>query len=133
MKGVKILDSSAVLAYFEGEEGGKHVTSLLKEGSEKEKNLLISVVNWGEVLYVVETRYGKGRRDEIEHIMSQMHLEVIDVGKDLAREAAQIKASRKLPYADCFAAALTRTRKGVLVTTDKDFKVVDAEINIEWL
>lgn len=133
MKGVKVLDSWALLAYFEGEQAGSKVTEILKKAAHKEKSLLISVINWGEVLYIIETRYSKEKREEIEHLMNQMHLEVIDADKDLTRLAAHFKATRKLPYADCFAAALAQTRKASLVTGDKDFKHLDGELEVDWL
>ena len=43
------------------------------------------------------------------------------------------KAVFKLPFADCFTADLAKLRKGKLVTTDADFKVVEKEIKIVWL
>ncbi len=133
MKGGKVLDSWALLAYFEGEKAGAHIIEVLKEAAQKEKTLLISVVNWGEVLYVIEQRYGKEKRDEIEHLMNQMHLQVIDADKELTREAARLKANHKLPYADCFAAALANLRKATLLTGDKDFEKLEKDLKIEWL
>lgn len=133
MKGVKVLDSWALLAYFEGEEGGSKVTEILKEAADKEKTLLISVINWGEVLYVIENRYGKEKRDEIDRLMNQMHLEIVDADKELTRQAAHLKATKKLPYADCFAAALAKIRKASLITGDRDFKHLDDALKIDWL
>ena len=133
MKSVKVLDSWALLAYFEGESSGTKVRELLKESAEKEKNLLISVINWGEVLYVIEARYGKTKRDEIENLMNQMHLEIVMVDKELAREAAHFKAMGKISYADCFAAALAKTRKAALITGDKEFKSLEPALEIIWL
>lgn len=124
MKGAKVLDSWALLAYFEGQEGGNKVTEILKETAEKEKDLLISVINWGEILYIIESRYGKEKKGEIEHLMSQMHLKVIDVDQDLTRQAAHFKATKKMSYADCFAAALAKMHKADLITGDKEFKEV---------
>lgn len=133
MKGARVLDSWALLAYFEGEASGSKVTEILKEAADKEKILFISVINWGEVLYVTETRYGKEKRDEIEHLINQMHLEIVDVDKELTRQAAHFKATEKLPYGDCFAAALALNRKAELVTGDKDFRSVENKVRIRWL
>lgn len=133
MRSVKVLDSWALLAYFEGQESGSKVTEILKDAADKRKMLLISVINWGEVLYVIEARYGKEKRDEIEHLMNQMHLEIVDAGKELTRQAAHWKASKKVPYADCFAAALAKAHKASLVTGDKDFKPLGDELKIDWL
>ena len=121
------------MAYFEGEEAGLKVKEILKEASGKEKELFISVINWGEVLYVIEGRYGIERRDEIERLMGQMHLEIVPADSDQARTAAHLKAAHRLPYADCFAAALAIKKKASLVTGDKDFKPIEAELKIDWL
>jgi len=133
LKGAKVLDSWALLAYFEGQEGGNKVTEILKETAEKEKDLLISVINWGEILYIIESRYGKDKKNEIEHLMSQMHLKVIDVDQDLTRQAAHFKATKKMSYADCFAAALAKMHKAELITGDKEFKEVENEVKIIWI
>lgn len=133
MKGVRVLDSWALLAYFEGQEAGANVKEILKEAAFREKYLSISVINWGEVLYVTEMRHGREKRDEVERLMNQMHLEIVDAGADLTREAARLKAAHKLPYADCFAASLAKVRKAILVTGDKDFKQFASEIAIDWL
>ena len=133
MKGVKVLDSWALLAYFEGEEAGAKVAEIFKEAAEAKKKLLISVINWGEVLYIIESRYGEAKRNEVERLMNQMHLEVVDLDKELTREAARLKANAKLSYADSFAAALARLRKAILVTGDKDFKRLEGDLKINWL
>lgn len=133
MKGTKILDSSALLAYFEGEAGGLKVREFLKEAAEKGEDLLISVINWGEILYIVEGRLGIERKNEVEQLMHQMHLEIVDLDQTLTREAAHLKASIKLPYVDCFVAALSFQRKGILVTGDKDFKPLEGRLSILWI
>jgi predicted nucleic acid-binding protein len=53
---------------------------------------------------------------------------------ELIRQAAIFKATRKMSYPDCFAAALAKTRNAELVTGDSEFKVVEAELKkIRWL
>ena len=52
----------------------------------------------------------------------------------LIRQAAMFKATKKMSYADCFAAALTKTQNAELVTGDREFKVVEKELKkIRWL
>ena len=133
MKGVKVLDSWDLLAYFEGQEAGAEVVGLLKEAAGTEKKLLISVINWGEVLYVIESRYGKAKCEEVDHLMNQMHLEVVDADRELTREAAHFKAAAKISYADSFAAALAKGRKAVLITGDREFKSLESQLKIDWL
>jgi predicted nucleic acid-binding protein len=133
LENVKVLDSSALIAYFEGEPSGKAVSEILKEFSKKSKALFLSVVNWGEVLYIIERRHGLDQCNEIEHLMEQMCVEVVSLDKDLTRQAARIRVSEKLPYGDCFAAALAINKHAELVTKDTDFKAVQSRIRIQWI
>ena len=57
------------------------------------------------------------------------------VGDDLtlARQAALFKATHKMAYADCFAAALAKERKAELVTGNPQFKALEKEIKVQWL
>jgi predicted nucleic acid-binding protein len=50
------------------------------------------------------------------------------------RQAALFKATKKMSYADCFAAALAKIENAELVTGDSEFKVVESELKkIRWL
>jgi predicted nucleic acid-binding protein len=66
-----------------------------------------------------------------------MQIELVPVDArdlELVRQAAVFKATRKLSYADCFAAALAKTRNAELVTGDREFKVVESDLKkIRWL
>lgn len=129
----KILDSWALLAYFEGSLPGKTIMELLKETAEGKYALSITSVNWGEVLYVTWRRYGEEKKNLIESMMEQMPLEIVPADKTLTRQAAYFKAVEKLPYSDSFCAALAYLKKAELVTGDKDFKAVEGKIKIQWL
>jgi predicted nucleic acid-binding protein len=44
------------------------------------------------------------------------------------------KATKKMSYADCFAAALAKINNAELVTGDREFKIVESELKkICWL
>ncbi len=129
----KVLDASALLTYFEDQPGAQKVTETLKRAAEEDQRLLMSVINWGEVLYVMERRHGKDKRDAAERLMDQMGLEIIDTDKELTRQAAHLKAENKLPYGDSFTAALAFIQKAELVTADRDFKSVEDKVSILWV
>lgn len=90
-------------------------------------------VNFGEVYYIVLRECGQDKAHEIEKIIKTLPIEIIDVGTQLAKEAAHFKANHKMSYADCFAAALARIHKGEIITGNKEFKTVENEIKIAWL
>lgn len=130
---VKVLDASALLAYLWKEPGYEKVKELLTKAVENQRDLLMATVNWGEVCYVLTRENGREEAERVLMLVETFPIEFVEVDLVLARQAAILKATYKLPFADCFAAALTKLRKGELVTTDKDFKAVEKEIKIIWV
>lgn len=94
------------------------------------RDLLLSVVNWGEVYYLILSEAG---REQAARIISTLPIQVIPEDLELTKAAAEFKANKKMSYADCFSAALAKTRKAELVTGDGDFKAVEGEVKIFWI
>ncbi len=128
-----MLDSSALMTFFEDRPGAEKVEDLLGKAAETKHPLLMSVVNWGEVYYSVwRARDEKAAMATLREI-AQLPIQVIDVDMELAKLAASLKAEHNLPYADCFAAALAQTRKATLVTSDKDFERAGTALKTLWV
>ena len=128
-----VLDASAVMAYFEKEPGYEKVQALLTAAAVGHRRLFLSTVNWGEAYYVTHRTYGLEQANRIAHVIGTFPIELVDVDLELARHAALLKVSHKLPYVDCFAAALAQRHHATLVTSDKDFKAIEDEVKITWL
>ncbi len=47
----KVLDSWALIAFFEDEPAAEAVEKILEQATAEKHKLLMSVVNWGEVYY----------------------------------------------------------------------------------
>jgi predicted nucleic acid-binding protein len=133
LAGPKVLDSWALLCYLEEEPGYEKIIQLFDKAAELSEPLLMSVINWGEVYYQVARRYGEPRAQEIERLIQSFPVAVIDADRELTREAARLKASKRLAYADCFAAALAKLRKAELYTGDPEFKGIEKEVKVVWL
>ncbi len=129
----RILDAYSLLVFLEKEPGFEKVQSIFVTAVEKDNYLLMTSVNFGEVYYIVLRECGEEKADEIEKVIETLPVEIIDVDVQLARESARFKAIKKISYADCFAAALTKLHKGELVTGDKEFKTLESEIKILWI
>jgi predicted nucleic acid-binding protein len=97
------------------------------------RSLFLSVVNWGEVYYITMREAGHERADEVVHLISTLPIQIVPADLDLTRQAAEFKSKHKMCYADCFAAALAKSRKAELVTGDRDFRQVEGEVKILWL
>lgn len=130
---LRVLDSYSLIAYIEGEAGADTMIEVFRVARDLRKALLVSVVNWGEVYYITLREAGKERAEEVAHLISTLPIQIVPADLELAKRAAELKASRKMSYADCFAAALAKQRKAELVTGDKEFKQVEGEIKLLWL
>ncbi|MBM4031507.1 MAG: type II toxin-antitoxin system VapC family toxin [Planctomycetes bacterium] len=128
-----VLDAHAVLVYLQGEPARETVRDLLALATQEGTMLLLTSVNAGEVFYRTVKRHGAGKLAEVEAHMALLPIELVPVDLALAREAALLKATKKMSYADCFAAALAKMRGGRVVTGDPEFREVEAEIPILWL
>ena len=130
---IKVLDASALMAYLEKEPGYEKVKDLFVKAAESGRHLLMSTVNWGEVFYLLVRDHGTDQAESLQKIIETFPIEFVSADLAIAKQAALYKAAKKLPYADCFAAALAKVHKGELVTGDKEFKAVESEIKISWV
>ncbi len=129
----RVLDAHGLLVFLEKEPGYEKVEQSFVAAVEKDKYLLMSTVNFGEVYYIVLRECGHEKANEIEKIIRRLPIEIVDADIHLAREAARFKASHKISYADCFAAALAKLHKGEVITGDKEFKLLENEVKIAWI
>lgn len=125
-----VLDSSAIITFFENRSGADRVAELLREASSARTRLLMSVINWGEAYYSVWNTSGPGVARWVIGNIAGLPIAVIPVGQDQALLAAELKAEQKLPYADCFAASLALECDATLVTADSDFARLKKKLSL---
>jgi predicted nucleic acid-binding protein len=128
-----VLDASAVISFFEDRSGGEVVEKLVAESVAGKAELLMSVVNWGEVYYSTWRARGQDAARQMAAEISQFPIQVVNADFELTKYAAELRAKYNLPYADCFAAALSKIWKAELITSDRDFAMVNSEIEILFL
>jgi len=128
-----VLDSWAIMAYLEDEPGGDIVSDAIADAHEEDIPLLMSVLNVGEVWYVIARETATADAETAVAQLRQLGIEFIAADWHLAKEAARYKAKHKMSYADCFAAALTKQKDAVLLTGDPQFHQIEREIRITWL
>jgi predicted nucleic acid-binding protein len=130
-----VLDSYALLAYFEAESGSGQVGRLLEAAKEGACRLYMCVINLGEVAYIVERERGLPKTQETLARVNELPIEVVDADLTLTLAAAHIKTNCPIAYADCFAAALSHLKNATLVTGDPEFGKIKADrrVQIEWM
>lgn len=128
-----VLDSWAVLAYLADEDSGQKVADLISDAHEHGIPLFMSVVNAGEVWYILAREVSETEADKGVDGLRQLGIEFVDVDWRLTRQAGTYKSKNRMSYADCFAAALAKDHKADLITSDKEFRQVESEIRIAWI
>lgn len=132
-----VLDAHALMVLFNDEPGADEVEKILLKAESGTPKLLMSVVSWGEIYYSIMRGASQEMADSKAHEIAGMQIELVPVDTDdlqLVRQAAVFKATKKMSYADCFAAALAKIRNAELVTGDSEFKAVEGELRkIRWL
>ena len=133
MAAAKVLDSWALLCYLEQEPGHEKIIDLFEKAVESSRPLFMCIVNWGEIYYQVARRFGEQKAQEVERLIQTLPITLVEANKELTHEAARIKATKRMAYADCFAVALARLKKAELYTGDPEFKAVEKDIKVVWL
>jgi len=128
-----VLDSYAILAHFENEAGAARVREVLEQGQQNRATIYLSVVNYGEVVYITEREQGLSAAQHVIAAMDQWPLTLVEADRKLTLAAAHVKAHYAISYADAFAAALTQSRQATLLTGDPEFRKVEDLIVIDWL
>ena len=126
------MDSYSLTAYTEGEVDKDTMIEVFRSAGDSGKAALLSVVNGTRSITYPQSG-GQARADEVAHLISTLPIHIVPADLELAKQAAILKSSKKMSYADCFAAALAKHRRVELVTGDKEFKQVEAEIRILWI
>ena len=129
----KVLDSWALMALFNDEPAADAVEKILEHATAERHKLLMSVVNWGEVYYSVMRGASAEMAEQKAKEMAAMPIEIVDADLHATKLAAVFKATKKMSYADCFGAALAKSRNAEFITGDTEFKEVEKEIKIGWL
>jgi len=131
-----VLDAHALMVLFNDEPGADEVERILLKAESGSPKLLMSVVNWGEIYYSILGGASQEMAETKAHEIAGMQIELVPVDAndlELVRQAAAFKATRKMSYADCVAAALAKIKNAELVTGDREFKQLARDVKIHWL
>jgi PIN domain nuclease of toxin-antitoxin system len=112
-----VLDSSALIALLQKEEGGSLVAEVMSDST---CECYAHAVNLCEVYYDILRSDGELRADAVLADFADVGLLAReDMDRDFWREAGHLKANlRRISLADCFCAALANKMGGEVVTAD---------------
>jgi len=127
-----VVDSYALMTYLGDEAGAEQVKALLRQAQDNKATLYLSLINLGELAYIVERRYGSERLQEVFARLAQLPI-IIEASLERVLAAAHVKAQYAVSYADAFAIALAQEKEAPVVTGDPEFKKVEHLVKVVWL
>ena len=127
-----LLDTSALLALRDDEDGADRVAHLLQAAQSGESRCLVCFMSRMEVLYRVWKDEGERRARLADAQLQSLPIEWVSCSDELLERAASIKACHPLSVADAWIAASALLQGAVLVHKDPEFRSLGA-IPQEWL
>lgn len=128
-----VLDTSAVVALFEGEGGAATVKSLLRRARRGAARVVVSLMTTYELLYITtqERDEEEGLRRVLE--LRSLPIEESPLGDAIAVRAANLKANHRVSVADSWIAATAIELKATLVHKDPELLALAELVTLETL
>jgi predicted nucleic acid-binding protein len=128
-----VLDAFALLAYLQDEPAAARVEQLLEQALKEKCRLFVSIINLGELLYIIERKGGASKAQESLALIQQLPIEILPADEPAVFSSAHIKANHVLSYADAFAVAAAMHANACILTGDTEFKGLELMVKVEWL
>jgi len=111
-----------------------HVQPLLEQADKRpDFQLLMSWVNVGEVYYMASRKLGERHASAFLVRLPALPIRLVLPGQEAIIAAAKLKSTRRISYADGFAAALAIACSGALVTGDPELREMADILTVDWI
>ncbi len=127
-----LLDTSALLALRDDEDGAERVALLLQSAQDGESRCLVCFMSRMEILYRVWKDESERHARLADAQLQSLPITWVPCSDALLEQAAAIKANRRLPVAAAWIAAAAQREGAVLVHKDPEFRALD-QVAQEWL
>lgn len=128
-----VLDSWALIAYLEGVDAAEKVADIIADAHDEDVPLFMCVINAAELWTILAGEVSESDANRGIHELRQLGVEFVDADWTLAHEAARLRAKYKMSLPDCFAAALTQQKRGLLITGNRAFAKMGEDLSINWV
>ena len=128
-----IFDSFAMARYFFKEPGHEKVREILKETIKNTVPRLISAINVGELIYIIQRRSGEKAKLQMLIKLKSLDFTILPCPNELIFQAAELKARFAMSYADTFVVASAIEHGATIVTGDPEFRQVEQLVKILWV
>ncbi|MEW6083697.1 MAG: PIN domain-containing protein [Chloroflexota bacterium] len=124
-----VLDTSAIIAFIEQEEGAERVRNILLK-----QNVILPWLTILEVVYISQRELGEEEAVTRYALIKKLDATIIwDADESFLLNAARIKATHSLSLADAVVAAIAAQHKATLVHKDPEFESLSDVLDMEIL
>ena len=126
-----ILDTSAILAYFEGEEGKETIERFLIRSASHEIELFMPFSAAIEFYYINFNSQGEETANQRFAMLMSLPVEVLkSIDEPYMIQAGRLKASYPISFADALIAAYVYLENASLVHKDPEYLALENEIDL---
>lgn len=127
-----VLDTSAILALWNNEEGASIVEKIIRDASPR-RPVYVSFMTFMECRYRVWKEAGRDAAEEIVRSLGLLPIIRIDVDDSLLMTASELKAMHKISVADSWIIATAIRHKAALVHKDPEFDALSHRVSLKPL
>jgi predicted nucleic acid-binding protein len=132
-----VIDACALIAFLFDEDGSDLFESILIQARNNEIQLIMHIVNLGEVYYDILKRNDVKTAQQTYKFIKQLPVRFENhISDQMIFIAGELKANYRMSYADSFAAAQTILFNAELLTSDhKEFEPLKQanKLRVRWL
>jgi predicted nucleic acid-binding protein len=134
MPDLKVFDSWALLAWLLDQPAAARIETLLQQAEQGDGlQLVMSWVNVGEVYYMASRKLDAAKAEEFLKRLPSLPIRLVLPTEQDIIAAAKLKSTRRISYADGFAAALAQSEGAALVTGDPELKALADVVTVDWI
>ncbi len=127
-----VLDTSAILALWNEEDGASVVEKILRDNPHHRK-IYVSFMTFMECRYRLWKDHGRDAADDLFRSLGLLPVTRVDVDDTLIMIASELKARHKISVADSWIIATAIARKAVLVHKDPEFDALSDKVTMKNL
>lgn len=137
MRKVYVLDTCALIAFINNEQGSDRVEIVLREALTGNAEVYMNKINIYKVYYGIYRTEGQQKANEVYSLIRKQPVNIVDTLGDLVfTEAARLKLKYKMSVADSIALGEAVIRNASLLTSDHhEFDMVEQQehIQFDWI
>jgi predicted nucleic acid-binding protein len=125
-----VLDTSAIFAFTDQEEGAEEVESLLNAAKGSKCQLEVCAISLMELYYVALRESGEDEAARLIGLVKSWPVAWVYPDEKLLLQAGKLKAAHRLSVADALIAAVAKLHQAKLVHKDPELQTLAEEVTL---